>query len=957
MPVRPFLVAYAAVAAVTVLHAQAPTTATSVRLRFASFDPLQQQPALPPELITPASARLWIVQFTAAPTQADREAIAAAGGAVLGYLPENSYLVRVDRSALPVLRTVPSVRWVGAYQAAFRLDPRLLGDGSLQRADPVRYNLVVADKRRDKPALAQQLQAIGATIVDEHQGSLLFSALLNGAQLGRAASLDEVLWIDAWTPPELDVDNARIQGGANHIEAQGGFTGAGVNAHIYEGLEATHPDFTGGVVNVRSGGGADTHGHATAGIVFGNGASNPAVRGLAPDAGKFFTQYSSVIGSRYQVVSDLVNLHSVSHTTASWGDALTTQYTSVSAEADDIVFDHDIPWTQSQSNADSQNSRPQAWAKNVISVGGVVHANNSNPLDDSYEAGSASRGPAADGRIKPDLCAYYDNIGTSDLTGAAGYSPDGWSSGFGGTSGATPIVAGHNVLAIQMFTDDSATPGFGRFGNALRNPGGSRHSNRPHFTTLKALQVAGAKPYAFTGASTDNRREHQGWGFPDLANLWDNRQRTFLVDETDVLQQGQVREWEIVVQAGTPALRVTMTYNEPAAVPGAGATLINNLSLCLVAPDGTVRWGNAGLEAGVWSAIGGSEDTINPIECAFVQNPTAGTWRAIVKATRVVIDAHVETPAVDADYALVVIGGNGQTSSQPPLALSSFTKFGSGCAGSATPAANCQELNPNGGSLTGAVRTREYAYTVPNTGTLQVAAFDIYTRSTGGTQVIPAHIYASAGAGPAVLPLASTTLTVGPTAGFYRATFAAPVSVTGTFFVAMDSSAQTVVVSQLTAGGTGNAHFRNPGTGPWQGISTLITRPSWKVVCAGGGQGLVPAIGNVRLPQFGADFRVTLDSALPAAFAVCLTGYSDSTYLGSPLPAPLPGAPGCSVLVSPDALDPFVVSTQGLAERSFVLPPNTSLNGLVLFHQWAVLDPANPLGIVMSDAGRSNFGL
>jgi hypothetical protein len=29
----------------------------------------------------------------------------------------------------------------------------------------------------------------------------------------------------------------------------------------------------------------------------------------------------------------------------------------------------------------------------------------------------------------------------------------------------------------------------------------------------------------------------------------------------------------------------------------------------------------------------------------------------------------------------------------------------------------------------------------------------------------------------------------------------------------------------------------------------------------------------------------------------------------------------------------------------------------VLFHQWAVLDPATPLGIVMSDAGRSNFGL
>jgi serine protease AprX len=957
MPARSSSVVLAAVAAVTVLQAQEPSAATSVRLRLAAFDPLQQQPTLPTELVAVDANRTWIVQFAAAPTQADRDSIAARGGQVLGYLPDNAYVVRIDAAAAPRLRTLPTVRWLGAYQPGFRLDPRLLVDGSLQRAAAVRYNFVVADKRTDKPALAAKLQAIGATVVDEHAGSLLFSATLTGPQLLRAASFDEVLWIDAWTPSELDVDNARIQGGANFIEAQGGFTGTGVNAHIYEGLEATHPDFTGGVVNVRSGGAADTHGHATAGIVFGNGSSNPAVRGLAPDAGKFYTQYSSVVGSRWQVVSDLVNLHAVSHTTASWGGTLTTEYTSVSAEADDIVFDHDIPWTQSQSNANSRNSRPQAWAKNVISIGGVRHNNNSDPLDDSYLAAGASRGPAADGRIKPDLCAYYDNIGTSDLTGAAGYSPDAWSASFGGTSGATPIVAGHNVLAIQMFTDESATPGFGRFGNALRNPGGSRHSNRPHYTTLKALQIAGARPYTFTAASTDNRREHQGWGFPDLANLWNNRQRTFVVDETDVLQQGQLREWAITVQAGTPALRVAMTYNEPAAIPGAGATLINDLSLCLIAPDGTLRWGNAGLEGGIWSVVGGNEDTINPLECAFVQNPAAGTWRVLVKARRVVIDAHVETPAVDADYALVVIGGTGQPSSAPPLAFSSFTNFGQGCVGSAVSQSACVQLNPTGGSLTGAVRTREYGYTVPNTGTLQVAGFDFYTRSTGGTQVIPAHIYAAVGGVPSPLPLASTTLTVGPTDGFYRATFAAPVAVTGTFYLGVDTSAQTVFVSQLTAGAAGTAQFRNPGTGPWQGLSTLITQPAWRVLCAGGGQSLVPALSSRGLPQFGASFEVTLASALPATFAVLVSGTSDTSNQGLPLPAALPGAPGCNLLVSAEALDAMLVAGDGTASRAFPVPPNLSLVGLVLFHQWAVLDPINPLGIVMSNGGRANFGL
>ena len=71
------------------------------------------------------------------------------------------------------------------------------------------------------------------------------------------------------------MDNARIQGGANYVETQGGYTGTGVRGHIYEGIEATHPDFTHTPINVRSGGGADDHGHCTSGCVAGNGTSAP----------------------------------------------------------------------------------------------------------------------------------------------------------------------------------------------------------------------------------------------------------------------------------------------------------------------------------------------------------------------------------------------------------------------------------------------------------------------------------------------------------------------------------------------------------------------------------------------------------------------------------------------------------------------------------------------------------
>jgi len=690
--------------------AQAPD-GSELRLRFSIFDPLQGEPAIHPSLQSANAEQLWIVQYRGTPPPKASESLAGVGGDVHGYLPDNALLVRMTNDIKTPAQALPGVRWVGRYHPAYRLDPALIAE-LLAGTDEVpaqRYNLVVTDKHRDKPALAQAIQQLGGTMVSEEEGSILFAARLTGAQLIAAAHLDQVLWIDRWTPPEIDMDNARIQGGGNYVESQVGYTGQGLAAHIYEGIEATHPDFTGGVTNVRSGGGADSHGHATAGIVFGNGTSNPAVRGMAPDVGKFYTQYTSVNTSRWQVVSDLVNIHDVSHSTASWGHARTTSYTSISADADDIIFDHDIAWTQSQSNAGNQQSRPQAWAKNIFSIGGAAHFNNSNPADDSWAAGNGSTGPAADGRIKPTLCAYYDSIGTSDLTGTAGYSSGNWTSGFCCTSGATPIVAGHNVLAIQMFTD-------GAFGNTLRNPGGSRHSNRPHFPTLKALMSASAAQYSFTAVSSNNRREHVGWGFPDLRKMWDYRTKTFIVDETDLLQQGQFTRWNVTVAPGETELKIVLNYAEPAANPSAAATLINDLTLQVTAPNSTSYWGNNGLEAGNWSVAGGTADDVNPIECVFVQNPQAGTWAVDILATRVVADSHIETATMDADYGLVVSGGVGSGGGGGGnLALAS--PYGQGCyqlsasfveefptgtfdlSGTGS-VANCIRMTPNGSGYT-----------------------------------------------------------------------------------------------------------------------------------------------------------------------------------------------------------------------------------------------------------------
>jgi hypothetical protein len=102
----------------------------------------------------------------------------------------------------------------------------------------------------------------------------------------------------------------------------------------------------------------------------------------------------------------------------------------------------------------------------------------------------------------------------------------------------------------------------------------------------------------------------------------------------------------------------------------------------VISPGGTVYWGNAGLTAGVWSSTTGSRDRINTAENVFVPSPTAGLWTVEVIGYVVADDTHVETPAVDADYGLVVSGGVG------PAALATVVPVGSGCFGVALSTAD-----------------------------------------------------------------------------------------------------------------------------------------------------------------------------------------------------------------------------------------------------------------------------
>ncbi|HJM57472.1 MAG TPA: S8 family serine peptidase, partial [Planctomycetota bacterium] len=422
-----------------------------VLLRFAEFDPLEALPAVPTTLHRPSGSSLHIVQFRTQGIEPYRETLRSMGVRLHLFLANHSHVVGMNAKQAEQVRSLPFVRWVGPFHVAYKFERGLLSaDHPVWDESPTaRFNMLTMERGMEgQEPVSQFIATIGGTVNQTTPETFLMSATLTRDQLLEVARLDHVQWIDVWGEPEHDMDIARQMHGSDYVQSVGGYLGQGVQVEVLDGgCDKNHPDLK--KYKEHGPNSPGSHGTSTSGIVCGSGgmelrggivtidrSGNWAARGVMPLARLVVADYANV-SNRYKHTQDLqAKPYRCVLQTNSWGDPRTKNYTSVSQQMDLILFDFSrISILQSQSNAGDQMSRPQAWAKNIIAVGGVYHQDSLTKNDDSW-SGGGSIGPAADGRIKPDLASYYDNILTTTIGG-------GYTSSFGGTSGATPIIAGH----------------------------------------------------------------------------------------------------------------------------------------------------------------------------------------------------------------------------------------------------------------------------------------------------------------------------------------------------------------------------------------------------------------------------------------------------------------------------------------------------------------------------------
>jgi hypothetical protein len=638
-------------------------------LRYSQFDPLIDIPIVDPLLTSGEDTHLFIVQFFTQPLEEFQRDITRLGGAVRHFIAQNAYLVELNQDTCEKIEVLPYIRWIGAYHPAFRLEEYLLDN--LEDAWSVypvlRYNIQVHSADQ-KEVVAGRIADLGGIVENGDAGKLLVEATLNPDQLFQVARFDEVLFIDRWGPYGEDMNIAREIGGANYIETVAGYDGSGVNGEVFDnGFNLDHVDFQSRPLIEHGGAvGSSSHGAATSGICFGDGTGEFNARGMLPEGQGIVADYNMVGltgANRYNHSGELLYPpFEAVFQTASVGSPRTSQYTTISAEADAYCFDFDLVHCQSHGNAGNTDARPQSWAKNIISGSGIYH-NNTLDRSDDYWGYGASIGPATDGRIKPNFIHFYDNIWTTSTP-----SPVSYTTTFGGASGATAIIAGHVGLFFEMWSD-------GIFGNSV-NPVGSVFENRSHAATARAMIIASSYQYDFAGPTHDLARLHQGWGMPDLQRLYDNRDKIYVIDESDILMPFEIATHTITVDPLEPELKIAMVYADPPGNPAMQTQhRVNDLTLKVISPDTELYWGNNGLYENPYSVPGGSADDKNTEECVFIEAPQAGQWTIEISADEIIQDSHLETAELDADYALVALGV--APSSLPDLAIDLTYQSGS----------------------------------------------------------------------------------------------------------------------------------------------------------------------------------------------------------------------------------------------------------------------------------------
>ena len=603
----------------------------------------------------------YVVQFGGPTQDEWLDSLRALGIEVLQYVPHQAFLVYGDATAIQKAAGHSRVRWMGRYLPEDRIDPVLRSQLAAAKGAPLARDISPLEQtkpgaavfvlaifaRADLDTVAAHVAAM-PNITRKHAIKLptnFFNVLRVEMPIDaveQMARISDVVRIDAYAAPRIeDERSSQIisgNGGATTILAppyipllQFGATGENVTVSVVDdgvsipgngGFYITAANTVNGPLRGAAAGATGGHGHLNASIIAGNEPHS----GLDPE----FYNYGRGVSTAHIINIPLLvsgytgteaDCYADTMATAgpngvfgsisnnSWGNGVNANaYDSYTAQFDGFVRDASpaasidpIQLVFSAGNSGNAGlTRPKV-AKNVIAtansenlrsnIGGTA-ADNADDLDPQ-----SSRGPAADGRIKPDITAPGSVItGSRAGTGTSVTGQVDANVSYSiGTSHAAPQIAGAAALFTEYWK--------------VRNGGVN-----PSPALVKAAILNSGQEMNGVGSSLPVPNKDEGWGRINLKWMFspgvDPGIAIKYVNQTVALNSpGDAVTYNGTVDKANKDVRVMLVWTDPPAI--ADPALINNLDLTVTVGANTYK-GNV-FTNGI-SVTGGSADTKNNVE-------------------------------------------------------------------------------------------------------------------------------------------------------------------------------------------------------------------------------------------------------------------------------------------------------------------------------------------------------
>ncbi len=585
----------------------------------------QKKPAISNEEIFDGQV-VRFVQFYHLPDAAARQRMADAGFRTLDYIsfatwrtvfPVDLDLKKLDgfnvRSVVPV-----DVKW----KLSNSLTNRPLGSWAVSGTKVAVIAQVVSTVGQTRAAQFFREKNIEIVKIGGQNG--VFDLMVPIDEIEKTAALPFIKWLEIQPRPGTPEDTrGRSLHRSNTINSDGanGLKHDGRDVNVMtrdDGAVGPHIDFQGRIVNVSTiFGTLSDHGDGTGGILAGNGNLDPTQKGMASGSKIWVLDYAADFqDTTLKICLD----ENIKVTNTSYSDGCNDGYNTHSQTVDQQLFENPT-LMHSFSAGNRGTSNCNYGAGNVWGniTGGHKQSKNSLSTanlheNDSLET-SSSRGPATDGRIKPDLAAHGQGQGSTD--------PGNNYQVFGGTSAASPGTAG--VFAQLVGAYKSTYAGL-----------------EPEAALIKAAMLNTANDLGNPGPDFK-----YGWGHLNALRAYNLLKNNQFVSSN--MSNGDTTPFNLDVPAGVSSVRIMLYWADPEGDLAGAKSLVNDLDLVVLNPSGGAEMPyilNSEADPILLDlpATHGA-DHLNNMEQVEIFNPAQGTYHITVNG--------FEVPQGPAHYYLV----------------------------------------------------------------------------------------------------------------------------------------------------------------------------------------------------------------------------------------------------------------------------------------------------------------